>query len=405
MRQIIFWKGLVVGLVLLVVTMTLTACGRSEEPVQAQPTEPAPPSAPLATETPAPTPTLRPTPTPLPLSQVADEFRTFVNEAHDYAIQMPLGWEITPRGAYRADRIEVTVPGASEIRGANTLPPLTFSIAALDSGAGYSSFQDVEEDRSFGQETVYKFDIEINGLPARHIRARDDVYGDTSYYLIERDSQFFLIHGYGYDQAPLVPVLNSFGPPPDDLATETVAGQVKDLDASARTMLVVTEAGSEQRVAWFTDTEILPRRRLEGHIDTGDRLTVEGIVAENGDVRARAITLEAPQHDGSEAVLEFRRTGGVAGFQDQLVVFNDGVARLQRGEEEPIEKQLSDEQWAEIENYVVIFRPFAWHQQDNPEGPDNLVTDLDFYGTGKFDAVFDDQEEIVNYLQELIATF
>ncbi|MBS1251182.1 MAG: hypothetical protein MAG451_00212 [Anaerolineales bacterium] len=403
--------ALLVSLVL-ILTISLAACGGSDEPAQPTPTEPPPATAvpptepPPLTATPAPTgPTLTPvpTPTPLSLSDVSDEFRTFINEAYDYAIQIPTDWEITPRGAGHADRIEVAAPGPDEIRGANTIPPLVFSISVLDSEAGYANLDDVQEDRSFGNEALSELDIRVNGLRARRIQAWGDVYGTSLYYIIQRDGQFFVIHAYGYNQPSVEPVVNTFGPPPD-LTRDTAAGQIQSLDIRARTMTVVTESGGERQVAWFTDTEVLPAGRLEGHIDAGDRVSAEGILLDSGEIQAATITLQVPQGDDSEPVLEFRRTGGVAGFDDVLVIFDDGTARLQQGTSEPVEIELSEAQWEKVENYVVIFEPFAWHQQDDAGGPDNLVTDLDFYGAGEFDAVFDNQEEIVNYLQELLTS-
>lgn len=389
-----------VSLVLLVV-VTLTGCGGSTQPAQPSPTEPPQPTALPPTVPPSPTSTPKPTPTPLSLSDLGSEFRTFVNEAHDYAIQVPVDWEITPRGAGHADSIEVAAPGPSQIRGPNVVPPLVFSISALDPEAGYTSFDDVEANRSLGDEVLDKVDIEVNGLPGRRIRSHDAVYGNSLHYIIQRDGRFFVVNAYGYDQAPIEPILNTFGSPPD-LTTEAVNGQIQSLDFETRRMTVATEAGSDRQVVWFTDTEILPKGRLEGHIDPGDHVSAEGFVMDDGEVQATRVTLQAPEHAGGNPVLEFRRDGGIAGFHDALVVFDDGMARLRRGSEEPVEKALSEDQWKKVKNDLSIFKPFAWHREDNPGGPDNLVTDLDFYGAGKFEAVLDNQEEIAAYIQEVL---
>ncbi len=311
-------------------------------------------------------------------------------------------WEITPRGARHADRIEVTAPGPSEIRGPNIVPPLTFAISALPADAGYRSFDDVEANRHVGDEIVDRVDLEVAGLPARRVHSIDEVFGDARHYIIRRDDQFFIVDVYGYDQAPIDPILNTFGPPPA-LRSESVTGQIQELDSGARTMTVSADTGSAQRVVWFTDTEILPQGRLEGHIDAGDHVTVAGIVAEDGTLQATEITLLVPEHDGSKAVLEFQRQDGSAGIQESLVIFADGTARLQVDGEEPVDKGLAEDQWKTVKNFVAVFKPFAWHQEDNPGGPDNLVTDLDFYGAGKFEAAFDNQEEVVDAIQKIFA--
>jgi len=381
----------------LILAAALTACGG---PAPASP----PPQATVAPPT-APAPptfTPEPTPTPLSLSDVASEFRTFVNDAYQYAIQVPFDWEITPRGAGHADRIEVTAPGSAEIRGPNIVPPLVFAISVVEPDAGYHSFDDVEANRATGDDILDKVDLQVSGLPARRIHSRDAVYGDSFHYIIQRDTQFFIVDVHGYDKLPIEPILNTFGRPPERTPA-SVSGQVQELDAEARTMTVVDESGSGQPVIWFTDTELLPRGRLEGFIDPGDRVTVEGTAGERDRIEATQITLESPEHAGGEPVLEFQRLGGIAGFQDRLVVFDDGVARIQRGSQAPVEVNLSEEQWKQVKNYVAIFEPFAWRQADNPGGPDNLVTDLDFYGAGKFEAAFDNQKEIVGYMQELLA--
>ncbi len=396
MRRIVLFAGLV-----LIFIPVLTACGGSSEPTPT-PTTLAPTATLVPTQAP-PTSTPEPTPTPLSLSDVGGEFRTFVNEAHNYAIQVPLDWEVTPRGAAHAKTVNIAMPGVSQIRGANVLPPLALSITALGNDAGYTSFEDIEANRSFGDNILDKADIDVNGLPARRIRSQEDVYGNSLYYIVQHGEQFFVIHVYGYEQAPAQPIVQTFGPVPD-LPRDSVAGQIQALDAQTRTMSVVSDNDSSRQATWFTDTEILPDSRVEGHIDAGDRVRVEGIVTDGGGIQATAITFLPPDYEGGEPVLEFRRTGGVAGFQDTLVVFSDGMAHLQHGADEVVEKKLPEEQWTQIKNYVSIFEPFAWHQQDNPDGADNLVTDLDFYGKGRFEAVFDNQEEIVNYVQDLLAT-
>lgn len=390
------------GWVGLALVLVLAACGGPAQPAQSPPA-PLPQTTTLPPAVaPSPTSPPEPTPTPLSLSDVGDKFRTFVNEAYQYAIQVPIDWEITPRGAGHADSIQVAAPGPSEVRGPNIVPPLVLTISALGPEAGYRSFDDVEANRAVGDEILDKVDLQVNGLPARRIHSRDAVFGDSLHYIIQRDDQFFIIDVHGYDKPPVEPILSTFGPPPE-LTPITVAGQIRQLDAQARTMTVVDESDSARLVVWFTDTELLPRGRLEGFIDAGDHVTVEGIVGDSEQVEATQITLQAPEHAGGQTVLEFRRLGGIAGFQDSLAIFDDGTARLQRGNETPVEKNLSEDQWKQVKNYFAIFKPFAWHNEDNPGGPDNLVTDLDFYGTGKFEAGFDNQQEVVGYLQEILA--
>ncbi|MFQ5593372.1 MAG: hypothetical protein ACE5HA_04420 [Anaerolineae bacterium] len=387
------------GLVGLALVLALAACGG---PAQSPPAPLPQATAQPPTVAPPPTSPPEPTPTPLSLSDVGSEFRTFVNEAYQYAIQVPLDWAVTPRGAGHADRIEVSAAGPSEIRGPNIVPPLVFAISALGPATGYRSFNDVEANRAVGDETLDTVDLEVAGLPARRIHSRDEVYGDSIHYIMQRDDQFFVVDVYGYDKPLVEPILNTFSLPPE-LSPATVAGQIRELDAQARMMTVAEESGSGRQVIWFTDTELLPRGRLEGFIDAGDYVKVEGFAGDSEQVEATHIMLQAPEHVGGAPVLEFQRLGGIAGFQDSLVVFDDGIARLQSGNNPPVEKNLSEDQWKQVKNYIAIFKPFAWHNEDNPGGPDNLATDLDFYGAGKFEAGFDNQQEVVGYIQELLA--
>lgn len=392
-------------LAVLVLAAIASACGgnRATPARVIPPTQAAPPTQPLPTVAPTATIPPEPTATPLSLTDLGSEFRTFVNEKHGWSLQLPLDWQVRPENARTLDSVEFSMPGLDEVRGPNVLPPLVFTVRRLEDATGYSEPADVEQAQGFGDEMLGAADLQVNDLPARLVYTRDSVYGNSRYYIIQRDDEFFIVHAYGYDQPPIEPVLQTFGRAPETPRT-TVSGEVVTVDPEAQTMVVATDGSGERPVRWFSDTELLPRGWREGHIDPEDGLTAEGREADDGTLHASTITFNVPQHDGNEAILEFRRSGGVAGFQDRLTIFADGFARLERGSGDPIEQPLTDELWDQIDNEILLFRPFAWHQEDNPGGPDNMVSDLDFYGRGRFETAPENEAEIVDHVQAVLTT-
>ena len=377
------------------------SCGNDDDDENVTPAPQTQVSTALPTASPLPSATPEPTPTPLSMSDLGTEFRFFVNEVNDYAIQIPIDWQVTPRGAGSLDRILVTAPGLERLMGANYLPPLEFSIDVLDPDKGYSSIDDAMVDQSFGEEILSEADVEVNGLPARVVYSFDGVFGRERHYIVQRDDQFIRIHVYGYEQALLDPVLNSFDRPPE-LTRNTYEGVIRMLNDDLSTFELRLADGTEQYVRLFTDTALNPRGRLAGHIDPGDEITLEGVAGDTGELHARSIMLHTPEHDGSPAVAEFWRIGGLAGFQDKFSIFENGFATLNTGTEETIEISLSEEQWKQVKIYLSLFRPFAWQQDDNPDGADNLRLDLDFYGQGRFETVQENESEVAEYIQEIL---
>lgn len=97
------------------------------------------------------------------------------------------------------------------------------------------------------------------------------------------------------------------------------------------------------------------------------------------------------------------RRGGIAGFQDRVVIGKNGELYALVNGHEQIGK-LDNTKWQQLETWARQFAPFALTLQDNPGGPDNLVRHLTWNGNGSTAAIEAQQREIMDWCQELFAS-
>ena len=105
----------------------------------------------------------------------------------------------------------------------------------------------------------------------------------------------------------------------------------------------------------------------------------------------------------SEPVLVLERTGGIAGFADHLVVGFDGQYYLSQRQKEYI-GSLSANSTVWLRDQYNRLAPFTLRLEDNPGGPDNMVRQVVWTGLGKQVATQAEQQEILNWSIDLLAT-
>nr|MBC7244340.1 hypothetical protein [Chloroflexota bacterium] len=101
-------------------------------------------------------------------------------------------------------------------------------------------------------------------------------------------------------------------------------------------------------------------------------------------------------------LLTFERSGGIAGFQDRLVIGYGGEYYFVRSGRPERIGSLRSEKYAQLEKWMERVAPFTLRLEDNPGGPDNLVRLLVWTGPGR--AVPDEaqQREILNWASGLL---
>ena len=115
--------------------------------------------------------------------------------------------------------------------------------------------------------------------------------------------------------------------------------------------------------------------------------------------------LKTPEPGVPLLILE--RTGGIAGFQDKLVIGYGGEYYLTRSGQKERIGALSPDRLAQLETWARGFAPLTLRFEDNPSGPDNLIQQLIWIGLGTRTADEGQQQEMlawaVNLLDELSA--
>ncbi len=112
----------------------------------------------------------------------------------------------------------------------------------------------------------------------------------------------------------------------------------------------------------------------------------------------------APSHPAPEPgkpLLVFERQGGIAGFQDKLVIGYGGEYYLSLNGREHI-GMLTAGLRAQLAGWIEGFAPFAIKLEDNPGGPDNLVRRLEWAGMGRLQASRSQQEEILDWAASMM---
>ena len=109
-----------------------------------------------------------------------------------------------------------------------------------------------------------------------------------------------------------------------------------------------------------------------------------------------------PTSVSGQLLLTFDQKGGIAGFQDRLVVGYGGEYYLQRGGRVERIGSLGLEKRGQLEGWAEGFAPFTLRLEDNPGGPDNLVRQLVWVGLGELSANGSQQKEILDWVADLV---
>lgn len=101
-------------------------------------------------------------------------------------------------------------------------------------------------------------------------------------------------------------------------------------------------------------------------------------------------------------LLTFERTGGIAGFQDRLLIGYKGEYYLVRSGRPERIGSLSPQRLSQLRSWMERVAPFTLRLEDNPGGPDNLIRQLIWAGQGR--SVPDEalQQEILNWAISLL---
>ncbi len=107
--------------------------------------------------------------------------------------------------------------------------------------------------------------------------------------------------------------------------------------------------------------------------------------------------------DHQVPLLIWEQQGGIAGFQDRLVLGRGGEYYLSRGGGSERIGSLPPERQTQLDAWRGHFAPFTLKLEDNPGGPDNLVRQLQWAGSGTVQADEGQQQEILDWAFRLFA--
>lgn len=93
--------------------------------------------------------------------------------------------------------------------------------------------------------------------------------------------------------------------------------------------------------------------------------------------------------------------GGIAGFQDRLILGQGGEYYLSRGGGLERIGSLQPEWRTQLDAWRSQFAPFAIKLEDNPGGPDSLIRQLWWAGLGTVRANEQQQQEILDWAIDL----
>ncbi|MGQ9493617.1 MAG: hypothetical protein ACUVR2_07625 [Anaerolineae bacterium] len=101
-------------------------------------------------------------------------------------------------------------------------------------------------------------------------------------------------------------------------------------------------------------------------------------------------------------LLTFERSGGIAGFQDRLIIGYGGEYYLVRSGRPERIGSLRPERYEQLGKWMERVAPFTLRLEDNPGGPDNLVRQLVWTGPGRTVPNETQQQEILNWVSSLL---
>lgn len=110
-----------------------------------------------------------------------------------------------------------------------------------------------------------------------------------------------------------------------------------------------------------------------------------------------------PTGEAGAPLLTFERSGGIAGFQDRLVLGYNGEYYLARGGQQERIGSLSEDRQAQLENWLAETAPFALRLEDNPGMPDNMVRQVVWTGAGRKPPGESQQRAILDWASNLLA--
>lgn len=105
-------------------------------------------------------------------------------------------------------------------------------------------------------------------------------------------------------------------------------------------------------------------------------------------------------------MLEYLRQGGIAGFCDHLQLFADGTVDYRaecRGAK--IEATTDDRRMPALIDWTASLHTFEKRTEDNPNGPDNLVVELKFFGRGDSEASQEQLNAVTQFAADLVTLY
>ncbi len=103
-----------------------------------------------------------------------------------------------------------------------------------------------------------------------------------------------------------------------------------------------------------------------------------------------------PTAPSGTVVLTYERTGGIAGFQDRLVIGAKGEYFLVRGGQERI-GSIDESRRKALDTWSSQYAAFTLTLEDNPGGPDNMKRQVIWAGAGGNIPTGDMQREILDW--------
>jgi hypothetical protein len=111
-----------------------------------------------------------------------------------------------------------------------------------------------------------------------------------------------------------------------------------------------------------------------------------------------------PTSDPNATWLSFERSGGIAGFQDKLVLRASGEYHLTGRVQAERSGTLDANQRTQLQTWQGRFSSFALTLEDNPGGPDNMTRKLVWSGTGADKPSEAEQRQVLDWASKLLGT-
>ena len=109
-----------------------------------------------------------------------------------------------------------------------------------------------------------------------------------------------------------------------------------------------------------------------------------------------------PTIEPGAPLLTFQRIGGIAGFQDTLLIGYRGEFSLSQGGGRDRIGTLAKQRMAQLASWRDAFLPFVMQLEDNPGGPDNMIRRVELGGLGRRNATDAEQRAVMDWAAELL---